>query len=154
MKSTGVLLLISFILLLSAGCATIVNGTHQDVGITSIPTGAKVIIDNREFGETPLIAKLSRKDNHTVRIELEGYLPYEAVLTRKVSGWVWGNVLFGGLIGLAVDAISGGIYKLTPEQVNAVLRKEESLAKDSIFIAVVLRPDPSWRKIGQLARER
>src|SRR6266404_2478012 len=94
-----------------SGCATIIHGTRQDVGISSTPTGASVSIDNTENGKTPLIAKLTRKDNHIVKIELAGYQTFEATLTRSVSGWVWGNIAFGGLIGLAVDGISGGIYK-------------------------------------------
>lgn len=66
-----------------------------------------------------MIAKLSRSDNHIVRIQMDGYQPFDATITRSVSGWVWGNLVFGGLIGLAVDATSGGLYKLTPEQVSA-----------------------------------
>jgi hypothetical protein len=40
-------------------------------------------------------------------------------LHRGTSGWVWGNIVFGGLIGLVVDASTGAMYKLTPEQVHA-----------------------------------
>ena len=90
-------------------CATIIHGTHQDVGISSVPTGAGVWVDNTEYGQTPLIAKLSRRDNHIVRIQMNGYQPFEATITHSVSGWVWGNIVFGGLVGLAVDAISGGM---------------------------------------------
>jgi hypothetical protein len=38
---------------------------------------------------------------------------------------VWGNIVFGGIIGLAVDAITGGLYKLAPEQVSAQLARGE-----------------------------
>src|SRR5256885_14019069 len=103
-------------------CASIIHGTHQDVGISSNPTAAHVTVDGQQTGTTPVVAHLTRKDNHIVRLELPGYKPYEATLTRGVSGWVWGNIVFGGLIGLAVDAISGGMYKLTPEQLS---RSEE-----------------------------
>ena len=94
-----------------------------------------------------------QKSVNLVKIELEGYLPYETNLTRKTSGWVWGNILFGGLIGLAVDAISGGMYKLTPEQIQAELKNANiALMKndDYLFITVVLSPDPTWEKIGNL----
>jgi hypothetical protein len=82
------------------------QGTKQQIGISSNPSGANVIIDGKNFGNTPLTAELSRKDNHIVKIELDGFLPYETTLTKKVSGWVAGNIIFGGLIGLAIDAIS------------------------------------------------
>ena len=88
-----------------------------------------------------------------IRIELDGYETYETTLTRKVSGWVWGNIVFGGLIGLVVDAAAGGMYKLTPEQISAELRNGNlSLNEDNdgFFIAVVLEPNPEWEKVGSL----
>src|SRR6266566_2573403 len=86
-------------------CASIIHGAHQDVGVSSNPTGAQVSVDGQIKGTTPVVANLTRKDNHIVRSELAGYKPYETTVTRKVRGWVWGNIVFGGLIGLAVDAI-------------------------------------------------
>ena len=136
-----------------AGCATIMNQTTQAVGIASNPTGASVTVDGTPHGKTPVVAKLSRKDHHIVRLELAGYQPYEATLTRHVSGWVWGNVVFGGLIGLAVDALTGGLYKLTPDQVVAQLQtgSHASLRQEGdLYVAVVLTPDPTWEKVGQL----
>jgi len=137
------------------GCATIIHGTTQDIGVSSSPTGATVIVDNTAYGRTPTIIKLSRKHNHIVKINLKGYQPFEATLTRSVSGWVWGNIVFGGFIGLAVDAISGGLYKLTPEQIQATLLKNETgylYRKNSLYIAVVLTPDPAWQKIATLTK--
>lgn len=148
----------------ATGCATIMHGTGQDVGFSSTPTAAKVTIDNKPVGNAPLIVKLARKDNHIVRMELDGYKPFEATLTRGTSGWVWGNLVFGGLIGLAVDAMTGGLYKITPEQVAGSLAAqsasagedrgaETGVSRDGVFVRVVLRPDPSWQRIGTLARE-
>jgi len=123
------------------------------VGIASNPSGASVWVDRQLVGNTPIIVELSRKDNHVVRIELDGYQPYEATFSRQLSGWVFGNIIFGGLIGLAVDAISGGLYMLTPDQVQAEMRSNRIAysknSKDS-YIAIVLEPDPSWKKIGEL----
>src|SRR5689334_739562 len=93
-----------FTLLGLSGCATIIHGTKQEVGISSSPTGATVMIDNNDVGVTPVVSKLSRKQNHVVKIQLAGYQPFETTLTHSVSGWVWGNLAFGGLIGLVVDA--------------------------------------------------
>lgn len=138
------------------GCASIMHGTSQQIGIGSTPSGANLTVDGQSFGTTPTIANLKRGDNHIVKIEMEGYMPYETTLTKKVSGWVWGNIVFGGLIGLAVDAISGGLYNLSPEQIQATLAKEGSaqiqLKDDSLYVFVTLDPDPSWTKVGQMAR--
>jgi hypothetical protein len=134
-------------------CASIMHGAHQDVGISSSPTGAAVKIDNLSSGNTPVIAKLSRKDNHVVRIEMAGYQPIDLTLTRSVSGWVWGNVVFGGLIGLAVDAIDGGMYKLSPEQLTASLATKNASVQtvgDGIYVLAVLRPEADWAKVAQL----
>jgi hypothetical protein len=78
-------------------------------------------------------------------------------LTRSVSGWVWGNIVFGGIIGLAVDAITGGLYKLSPEQVSAQLQRAGGDAAadggDALVLTVILRPGPGMERVGTLQRE-
>jgi uncharacterized protein YceK len=137
-----------------SGCATIIHGTRQDVGISSSPSGADVWVDNSQMGQTPVITHLSRKDSHIVKLVLPGYQPYETTITRSVSGWVWGNIAFGGLIGLGVDAISGGIYKLSPEQVSGALAGERAagLSTDGIYIQVAMKPQHGWELVGQLQK--
>lgn len=138
---------------LLTSCATIMHGTKQAVGISSHPSHAQIWVDHQYIGQSPLIVEMSRKDNHLVRLELEGFQPYEIMFTRQVSGWVFGNIVFGGFIGLAVDAISGGLYRLTPEQMEAqMLSNNISYSKKGVdsHIAVVMNMDPSWEKIGQL----
>lgn len=148
-----------FLVLLSAvifyGCATIIHGTDQEIGISSNPSKANVKIDGFPIGYTPTMANLSRGKSHIVRIELDGYLPYEFTIIKTTSGWVWGNIIFGGLIGLAIDAITGGMYELTPEQVQAEMIETKdgvSIIKssDDLFMIVKLNPKPEWNKIGQL----
>ena len=139
-----------------AACASIMHGTHEDVGISSTPSSAQVTIDGQMTGKTPVVAHLTRKENHIVRIELPGYQPYEGTITHSVSGWVWGNIAFGGLIGLAVDAIDGGMYKLEPEQLSGVLQANNAVVtpnRDGIYMVVVLAPEPGWQKIAQLQRQ-
>ena len=136
-------------------CATIIHGTTQDVSISSNPSKAVVTIDNVEKGITPLTVELSRKDHHLVQINLDGFLPYETKLTRKVDGWIVGNVIFGGLIGLAVDAMTGGMYMLTPDQIQAEMMNQSvsvKQSKDGMFLTVVMRADSSWEKVGQLQK--
>jgi PEGA domain-containing protein len=139
--------------LVGASCATIMQGTRQELSIGSSPTGAQVLVDGTQAGKTPYVAHLKRKDKHVIRLEMPGYKPYELALTRSTSGWVWGNLLFGGLPGLAIDAITGGLYKLKPEQVQATLQNATAAYgdhKDMIVVAVVLHPDPEWQRVGQL----
>ncbi len=138
-------------------CATIMHGTKQDIGISSNPGGAKITVDGQMKGITPSTFKLSRKINHVIKIELKGYEPYSATLTREVSGWVWGNLVIGGIIGLGIDYLTGGLYDLTPEQIHAQLNKKHSQAlfknnSDNLFVIVTLNPKPEWKKIGQLKK--
>jgi uncharacterized protein YceK len=141
-------------LLLMTGCATIIHGTRQDVGISSTPTGASVTIDNLQSGTTPVFSKLRRKENHLVRISLPNYQPMDLTLTSSVSGWVWGNIAIGGLVGLAVDAISGGMYKLSPEELSAALGATSAgtitKSGDGIYVIAVLKPEANWVKVAQL----
>lgn len=134
-------------------CATIVHGTRQSIGIASNPSNAMVWVDRTFIGNTPIVVEMTRKDNHIVTIALDGYEPYEAVFSRRLSGWAFGNVIFGGIFGLAIDAISGAVYTLTPEQIQVELRSNRIAytknSKDS-FITIVLEADPSWQKIGNL----
>lgn len=112
-------------LILTAGlmssCASVINGRTQDVGISSNPAGALVKVDGIDKGMTPCNLLLKRDESHTVTIEKEGYQPASATLSKSVSGWVWGNVLIGGLVGLGVDAITGGFWTLEPENVSVQL---------------------------------
>jgi hypothetical protein len=150
------LLSFAVVALALAGCATIMQGTSQELSVASTPTGARVLVDGTEVGRTPHVANLKRKDKHVVRIEMDGYQPFELPIARATSGWVWGNLVFGGIPGLAVDAITGGLYKLRPEQVEATLAQSTAAVGergDVMVLAVVLRTDPEWEKIGGLVRK-
>ena len=152
-KYISVVTIVDCITMIS-GCCTIMQVKTAAIGISSSPSGAIVTDNNVERGNTPLVVDLKRKDHHFIKIEMPGYLPYETTITRSTSGWVWGNIVFGGIIGLAIDAMTGGLYKLTPTQIESVLQKEESdfYRKDTLYVSVVMKPDPNWLKIGQLEK--
>lgn len=134
-------------------CATLVNGTRQNISISSQPSDANIWLDSMYVGRTPMIVQVPRSDSHLVTISLEGYEPYQIVFSKRLSGWVFGNIIFGGFIGLAIDAITGSIYTLTPDQVQATLTSGcmqcSKTSRDSC-VTVVLAADPSWKKIGNL----
>ncbi|RIZ72063.1 MAG: PEGA domain-containing protein [Methylococcales bacterium] len=137
-----------------SGCATIIDGTKQKVSFSSNPSHAEIIVDGKVLGTTPLTQDLSKKTEHSVTLNLSGYHPYEVKLTKKVNSWVWGNLVFGGLIGLGVDALTGGLYELTPSQINADLKvkgySSNSVVDKTLYVTVTLHPDSSWKKIGNL----
>lgn len=139
---------------LFSACATIMNGTKQSVGISSVPSGARVTIDGTAMGTAPVMAQLSRKKLHLIKIELDGYAPFELYTKRKYSGWLWGNVLLGGLIGLGIDVGTGGLYKIAPGRVSANLiqRTVQNHDKDSLYIEAFLSPNSNWEKIGDMKK--
>jgi len=152
-------------LFLLGSCASIIHGPNQSIDFSSQPTGAKIFIDGKEYGITPktvdlkrkgrLKGEISSKKEYAVKVELEGFYPYEVKLKREMDGWFLGNIIFGGLIGIIIDASNGAMYKLNPDQVIAQMGKSTSMisSKDEkVFVAVTLEADPSWQKIGQLSK--
>jgi uncharacterized protein YceK len=138
------------VLVAVSGCATIIHGTTEKVGFSSTPAGATVSVDGINSGTTPTFAQLKRSTDHTVIIDLPGYEKSSFIIESKLSGWFFGNILIGGVIGIVVDAISGGMYRLTPTELAATLNAKSVSELDGLYVVTVLTPDPSWEKIGNL----
>lgn len=151
-------------IILITSCASIIHGPTQTVNFASQPTGAKITIDGKDYGNTPktvdlrrkgrLKGEISTKKEYSVKIELEGFYPYELKIKREMDGWFLGNILFGGLIGIIIDASNGAMYKLTPDQLIAQLGKSTAMNMNEgeIYIAATLTVDPSWKKIGNMEK--
>lgn len=73
------------VLLIGQNCSLLIRSTKQDVPVTSNPVGAKIIVDGKDAGQTPLMLALKRSKSHTVRIEMAGYQPTELRVTRKIT---------------------------------------------------------------------
>jgi hypothetical protein len=140
--------------LLTSNCATIISGSKQNIKFNSNPTNATIFIDEVQVGKTPYETKLERKREYEVKIQLDGYKTYETKLTKKFNAWYLGNIVFGGLIGLIIDPITGAIYNLTPDQINAQMTQGTAFveSKNGLYIAVSLEIDENWEKIGQLKK--
>ena len=119
-KNVG-LCLVLFAFLFLNGCATLVNGTHQIVPVSSSPLGAHVMVDGNLLFETPCQIRLRRNETHILRFSMAGYNPTEFHLTRASSSAGYGNIAFGGLIGAGIDLASGANYKLVPASVHVTL---------------------------------
>lgn len=160
-------IVVGSIILLSgmlSSCASIVHGSVQTIDFTSQPKGARIIIDGNEYGITPSAIPLKRngrfkgeintKKEYAVKIEMDGYLPYEIKIKREMDAWFLGNIIFGGIIGIIIDAGTGAMYKLTPDQIVAQMAGKTAMNSDkqddTIYVAVTLQVDPSWEKIGTL----
>lgn len=124
-------LFVAVLFLGTVGCATIMNGSTQKVGITSTPSGSKVYVDGKEMGVTPAFLEMDRETQHVISLEKPGYERQDVAVTPEVSGWVWGNILLGGVIGLGVDYATGSLYRLEPAQVGAQMEKAHPVAQVS-----------------------
>jgi hypothetical protein len=119
--------LIGSVMLLSSGCATITRGTEQDLAVESDPAGATVTLSNGMKGTTPTSFKAKRKDSLTVTVQKPGYKTATVQVIPQVSdngaAGMAGNLLFGGIIGVGVDASNGATKDLMPNPVKVTLEK-------------------------------
>jgi len=82
------------------------------------------MINDSVYGKTPLHIDMKRKRRgRDVRLKLDGYETYYVYMHRTLNPWVLGNILLGGLIGLGIDAITGAMYEVYPDNINADLKK-------------------------------
>ncbi|MBB6340228.1 hypothetical protein HNP49_000378 [Pseudomonas fluvialis] len=121
--------------LLLSGCASIVGDSTYPVAVNSSPAGASFEVRNNSgkvvhTGTTPQTVTLDSGDGYfsgaqyTIAFSKEGHAPQEVTVDSSLSGWYWGNILFGGLIGmLIVDPITGAMYKL-PEGTSVDLGEQ------------------------------
>ena len=100
-----------------SGCATIVHGTKQVVPIVSDPPGADVTVDGQPVGKTPFRAALSRSRSHLVTVSLDSAPPVNIELTRRLSGWVIGNI-FLDAFPVVIDFMTGAAYAFNLDTVK------------------------------------
>ena len=117
----------------TAGCATIVRGTTEQITVTTEPTGARVSASLAHACVSPCTFTVARKDEFIVSISKEGYKTQEIPVKTQLSGGgvagAAGNILIGGVIGLGVDAVTGSTLDHTPNPVRAILELREPAIK-------------------------
>jgi hypothetical protein len=103
------------------GCASVTRGTTDQVQILSEPVGADVRTSMGQTCITPCTLTFGRKDEFTVTASKPGYHAAEMPVSARAgaAGLVGlaGNVLIGGVIGIAVDAASGATLDHYPNPV-------------------------------------
>ena len=133
-------LLLSLVVLTS-GCATLTKGGSQTVTVDTDPSGATcaltrdakhVAIINPTPGSVPV-----EKAQGTIAIACnrQGYLEAAGTLASEFQAMTFGNILFGGVIGIVVDAASGAMHEY-PATVTITLIPEgfaSAKARDEFF---------------------
>ncbi|WP_412462128.1 hypothetical protein ACK2SD_11055 [Pseudomonas sp. SC11] len=131
-KARQVMPLILLTLATLQGCASIAGDSSYPVAVSTTPPGATFeVADKRgkvvHQGQTPAVVVLPSSDGYfkgqtyTLTFRREGFTDHTVELDSKISGWYWGNILLGGVIGmLVVDPLTGAMYKL-PDDVKVKL---------------------------------
>jgi hypothetical protein len=110
-----------------SACATITRGTQTDFHIETDPAGASVHTSTGfSCSPTPCtIPKMIRKEAFDATITKDGYKTKIAHVQSLVEGGgaagAVGNVVVGGVIGIAVDATSGAMDDLVPNPLKVTL---------------------------------
>ena len=121
-----------------------IAGTTQDVYVQTDPAGADCKVDRQGASvglvrPTPGRVNVSRsKETMIISCSLDGYQKSDEVVVSSFSGATIGNILLGGVIGLAVDAASGANNKY-PDRVIIVMTPESfpnTAARDTFFAGV------------------
>jgi hypothetical protein len=117
-----------------SGCASIMSGSRKNITINSNPPGAHVSVADKNGAEvasltTPCVANLKRGAgyfsgaSYVAKIEKPGYQSQEVKIQATANPWTLGNIVFGGVIGLLiVDPVTGGMFMLTPAEIEAQLQ--------------------------------
>lgn len=114
------------------GCATIMNDATHNVQLSSNVPAATYSVKNKngfvvQNGITPSAVNLNvaagaySGEKYMIDFSKDGYLPSSTILDSEVSGWWFGNFVFGGILGFAIiDPISGKMWTL-PDNANGNL---------------------------------
>ena len=125
-------------LLLQTSCATIFQGRTQTIKVTSDPSKAKVFVDGKQMSATPVEIVVKRKRIVTIRLEKEGYDPYEMSMKRRLCGWPFADLFMSSTMAmyrdarglellwiyalpLGIDFLTGSAFTLLPSQIEVRL---------------------------------
>lgn len=136
MKYTTLLLIPLFL----NSCATIFNRAKPTTIMTN-PAGAKIeIMDQNSVvihqGVSPMTVSLKASKgffqaaSYNVRVSKKGFPTRNMELRAEMSGWYFGNILLGGLIGMViVDPATGAMWKM-PQDYSVNLQSVATLNTD------------------------
>lgn len=116
----GVAALCGVIAILLTGCSTIVKGTQQQVSVATpgvqdaMCTLSSPAVGTRTVQTPGTIVLPKSKYDVAVNCIKQCYTDGVGVLASETEIMTAGNVVFGGVIGLGIDAASGAMNKYQP----------------------------------------
>lgn len=136
LKTSTLTLVVGTLALVASGCASIVSESNYPVRIDSYPQGATFAVRNENFdivctGTTPKTVFLEsdsgffKKAKYNIFFSLDGRENTTVDFNASIDPWYFGNILFGGLVGmLIVDPATGAMWELE-KSVTVNLPKEK-----------------------------
>jgi len=102
-----------------SGCATLTRGTTESYSVVSDPPGALATFSSGETCITPCEVKKKRNDSFAVKIEKDGYAPFDIQVNNQScdegEAAMVGNLLMvGSILWASIDGLSGATRELTP----------------------------------------
>ena len=126
-----------------AGCGVIFGGVRQSIRAMSSPDGVSLTTAPATMDyKTPTSLSMQRKQEYVLTFSMPGYTSQTVQLQRSMrTGILVLDIILTGLIGVVVDAATGGWYKLSPEVVNVSLtRVAEVPGPSTVTVTLSLKP--------------
>ena len=108
---------------------------------------------------TPFTATLANDSgffqnaSYLVKISKEGYVPREIPLEAGVNGWYFGNIIFGGLLGiLIVDPATGAMWKIHQDSIAVNLYPDTPEGRSELDKEEVMRKAEEKERDDQKVR--
>lgn len=115
---------------LLSGCATIIDGSNQDLHFHSTPSEAEVKINGRAVGRTPVTVSRDRKrDDLRIEISKDGYQTHHGVLESDLNMVFLVNLVSGGAFGSTTDYATGAMWQYKPGSYRTELAPAEHEAR-------------------------
>jgi hypothetical protein len=112
----------SVIVFTCTSCATLFEGTTEEIQLASDPSGATATINDGASGTTPYSLEQYRNRDLQIHFSKPGYQSQEISDTSHVQwGYLVSDIFFTGLIGLAVDGLDGAMFAHSQQMVAAHL---------------------------------
>ena len=135
-----------------SGCATITRGTTDQIQIHSNPPEAQARTSMGFSCVTPCTLQTSRKDEFSVLISNAGYHTVEVPVRTQVAGagaaGFAGNIILGGVVGMAADAATGATLEHFPNPVTVTLTPLKKGEPDTVIKIIPEPPAPKPEEVS------
>lgn len=135
-----------------SSCATLFTKSDKEITFKGVP-GTTVIDADKDrpivevgqngFGKAKVKKQLKKKNLKAVN---DGFVPKNLILDTKIQGAFWCNLLFGGVVGMGIDAVTGKMMTWKDGLIDVTLKPVPKSEIDEIKVTVVNQPETVTRQ--------